>query len=52
MILTDCVPTGLVDFPTAIDPHGPVIMSGVEPELVEEINAAYADMMEELGKCS
>ena len=31
------------------DSHVPVIISGVEPELTEEINAAYADMLEELG---
>ena len=38
-----------MDFPSSTDPHVPVIISGVEPELTEEINAAYADMLEELG---
>ena len=38
-----------MDFPSSSDSHVPVIISGVEPELTEEINAAYADMLEELG---
>ena len=39
-----------MDWPSSTDSHGPVIISGVEPELTEEINAAYADMLEELGE--
>ena len=38
-----------MDFPSSSDSHVPVIITGVEPELTEEINAAYADMLEELG---
>jgi hypothetical protein len=36
--------SGIMDFSSSTDP--PVIISGVEPELTEEINAAYADMLE------
>ena len=39
-----------MDFPFTIDSHIPVIIAGVEPEVTEEVNSAYADMMEELGK--
>ena len=39
-----------MDFPSSVDSHLPVLITGVEPELTEEINSAYVDMCEELGK--
>ena len=37
------------DFPSGIDPHAPIIITGVESEEVDEINEAYADILAELG---
>ena len=42
--------SGYMDFPSSVDSHLPVLITGVEPELTEEINSAYVDMCEELGK--
>jgi hypothetical protein len=36
-------------FPSGIDLHAPIIITGVESEEVDEINEAYADILEELG---
>ena len=37
------------DLPSGTDPHGPIIITGVESEEVEGINEAYDDILEELG---
>ena len=37
------------DFPSGIDPHAPIMITGVESEEVDEINKAYSDILEELG---
>ena len=37
------------DLPSGTDPHGPIIITGVESEEVEGINEAYVDILEELG---
>ena len=37
------------DLPSGTDPHGPIIITGVESEEVEGVNEAYVDILEELG---
>ena len=39
-----------MDLPSKIDSHTEVIITGIESEEVEEINDAYKDILEELGK--
>ena len=39
-----------VEIPNKIDSHFDVIIPGIESEEVEEINDAYKDILEELGK--
>ena len=39
-----------VEIPNKIDSHFDIIIPGIESEEVEEINDAYKDILEELGK--
>ena len=39
-----------MELPSEIDSHAPIIITGVESEEVEEVNDAYKDILEELGK--
>jgi hypothetical protein len=39
-----------MDLPSLIDSHAEIIITGIESEEVEEINDAYKDILEELGK--
>jgi hypothetical protein len=39
-----------MDLPCLIDSHAEIIITGIESEEVEEINDAYKDILEELGK--
>ena len=44
------LPAGITDIPEGSDSHGPVIISGVlVPELVEELNDAYNDLLQDIG---
>lgn len=38
------------DLPGDLEPHANIFITGVESEEVEEVNDAYADIMEELGE--
>ena len=40
----------LADLPGDLEPHANIFITGVESEEVEEVNDAYADIMEELGE--
>lgn len=43
-------PASIIDIPEGSDSHGPVIISGVlVPELVEELNDAYNDLLHDIG---
>ena len=39
-----------MDLPSQIDSHAEIIITGIESEEVEEINDAYKDILEEMGK--
>ena len=39
-----------MDLPSGIDHHVEVLITGIESEEVEEVNDAYKDILEELGK--
>ena len=39
-----------MDLPAKTDNHGVVVVTGVESEEVEEVNDAYKDILEEIGK--
>ena len=39
-----------MDLPSQIDTHAEIIITWIESEEVEEINDAYKDILEELGK--
>ena len=42
---------GVPDVPEGSESHGPVMISGVlVPEIVEEINDAYDDLLLDIGK--
>ena len=39
-----------MDIPAKTDDKGEVVITGVESEEVEEVNDAYKDILEEIGK--
>ena len=43
--------SGVPDVPEGSESHGPIMISGVlVPEIVEEINDAYDDLLVDIGK--
>ena len=49
-MITFSLPVEVPDIPEGSDSHGPVIISGVlVPELVEELNDAYNDLLQDIG---
>ena len=40
----------IMDLPSEIDSHAIVVIAGVETEEVEEVNDAYKDILEDIGK--